>query len=447
MKTVKDHHLFKRNEIYWLQFRKTYKDNAGKKQHLHIRESLETRNLDEAIRKRDERLSEYVHKDRNQLRENIVQKIRTDNEKIAVIQKDKNKISLSDAWDRYTVSLERNRPKDSTFKQYFFQWDKFHTHIKDTSPDKQYLDDIGKADAETFLQSLAKLTPNTYNKILRTLRGIFDVLWKDYPEKVNPFHTFKSRTDIPTSHRELTETELKNIFSKSDGELKVLFAIGYYCGLRLKDASLLDWQNISFRQNRITVIPAKTSSKNKVLKIPLHPALKSILLEIYTTDRTGYVLPEIASNYLIDPTRITNIIQSHFVACGIKTQKTAEGKKAICVAGYHSFRHGYVSNLHNEGVSQAIAMELVGHGSPQIHRLYTHTGEADMAKAVNSIPQMPGTKKLIASGENPAIDVKAEQEPGEAENRLKQASGLIREAKVKDISTAFRKKLLTVLEG
>lgn len=444
MKTVKDHHLFMREKIYWLRFEKTYKDDNGTEQRVRIRESLKTKNQDEAIKRRDERINEYQARDRNKLRENILQKIRTDSEKIAVIQKDKNKISLSDVWDRYTVSLERNRPKDSTFKQYFFQWDKFHTHIKETAPGKQYLDDITKADAEKFLQGLSKLTPNTYNKILRTLRGIFDVLWKDYPEKVNPFHTFKSRTDIPTSHRELTETELKNIFSKSDGELKVLFAIGYYCGLRLKDAALLDWQNISFRQSRITVIPAKTSSKNKILKIPLHPALKLILLELYTTDQTGYVLPETAANYLIDPTRITNMIQSHFITCGIKTQKTAEGKKAICIAGYHSFRHGYVSNLHDSGVSQAIAMELVGHGSPQIHRLYTHTGEADMTKAVNSIPQIPGTKKLIASGEIPAIDVKADDEPTDQGKRIAEALGFV---KVASMPEDTRIKLLAILDG
>lgn len=443
MDTTKKHHLTQRNKIYWLQYKITFKDENGKKQRVRIQESLKTKNLDEAIKRRDERINEYQLKDRNQFRENILHKVKSDTEKIAEIQaieqKEDNKILLVNVWDKYSISLDRERPKDSTFKQYFFQWDNFHKHIKKTAPEKAYLDEIMKKDAEKFLQGLSNLTPNTYNKILRTLRGIFKILWIDRPQTENPFYTFKSRTDIPTSHRELTLTELKDVCGKAEGELRALLAIGAYTGLRLKDAALLQWQNISFGQERITVIPAKTSRKNKVVIIPLHYDLKAILLETYTTDKSGYVLPETSANYLKDPTRITNMIQAHFKACGIETQKIEKDKKAICIAGYHSLRHSLVSILANSGTAQALTMELVGHGSPQIHRIYTHGDQSALNKAVNSMPSL-----LLTASVKPVIEVKVDTEPEDYEKRVKLALELVKSAKMpKDTQS----KLLQILEG
>ncbi|MFZ2655612.1 MAG: site-specific integrase [Victivallales bacterium] len=442
-----DHHLYQRPKkktgIYWLKYERTFTDETGNKQKVLIQESLKTKNLNEAIKRRDDRLREYQIKDRNQFREEILDKIKTDSEKIEKIQaikkRETNKISLADVWDKYSVSLDRERPKESTFKQYRFQWDGFYKHIKDIAPNRLYLDDITKEDAEKYLQTLTNLTPNTYNKIIRTLRGVFKVLWIDRPQNENPFYTFKSRTDIPTSHRELTLTELKDVCGKAEGELRVLLAIGAYTGLRLKDAALLQWQNISFAQDRITVIPAKTSRKNKIAKIPLHYDLKAILLETYTTDKTGYVLPEISANYLKDPTRVTNMIQAHFKTCGIETQQKTEGKKAICVAGYHSLRHSLVSTLANSGTAQALTMELVGHGSPQIHRIYTHGDQGALNKAVNSMPSL-----LLTAGVKPVIDVKADSDPSDLENRVKEAIALIQSG---DIPAELKSKLISILGG
>jgi integrase len=440
--TTNKHHLFTRNGIYWLRYRKTFKDDKGNIELVNLRESLETRNLEDAKKRRDDKLREYQLKDRNELRENLLKNIRHDEEKIAAIQNSRNKTSIAEAWAKYDdyVSVHKNRPKTSTFRQYEIQWECFTRKLKEIAPKKQYLEDVTKEDAETYLQGISKkITPNTYNKTLRTLRGVFKTIWKDRPDIENPFHDFEIKSLETTSHRPLTETELKAVCSKATGELKILIAIGFFTALRLKDAALLKWENVSFRNGMITAIPAKTSRKNKIVNIPIHPVLKAVLLEIYTTDAKGYILPGMAADYLKDPTRITNMIQEHFKACGIDTQYKDGKKKAICIAGFHSLRHSQVSILASKGTAQAVSMALVGHGSPEIHRVYTSIEQDALRKAVNTLPDISGA-------DNPAIEVKAEQMPGDLEKRIAEALELIGLANEKDISETFKKRLLSTLK-
>ncbi len=46
------------------------------------------------------------------------------------------------------------------------------------------------------------------------------------------------------SHRELTIEELRQVCSAATGELRTLFAIGLYSGLRLADAVTLQWGEV-----------------------------------------------------------------------------------------------------------------------------------------------------------------------------------------------------------
>ena len=55
---------------------------------------------------------------------------------------------------------------------------------------------------------------------------------------------------------------------------------------------------------------------------------------------------------------------------------------------FHSLRHTAVSMMEAAGIPEATGMELVGHESVEMSRLYTHTGDAELKRASESFPDI-----------------------------------------------------------
>jgi integrase len=55
---------------------------------------------------------------------------------------------------------------------------------------------------------------------------------------------------------------------------------------------------------------------------------------------------------------------------------------------FHSLRHTAVTLLKDAGVPDAVVMELVGHDSAAMSRLYTHVGKEALSKAAATLPEL-----------------------------------------------------------
>lgn len=188
--------------------------------------------------------------------------------------------------------------------------------------------------------------------------------------------------------------ELKRVCQSATGELRVLLAIGIYCGLRLGDAATLRWCEVDLARNLISRIPGKTARRRPVpLHIPVHPALKTILTEIPTENRGEYVMPETAALYAKRIDAVTDLIQAHFKANAIQTHKPGTGKgngRAVIEVGFHSLRHSFVSLCRAANVPLSIVEALVGHSNPAMTRHYTHTSDDAASQAVSTLPALMG---------------------------------------------------------
>ena len=62
---------------------------------------------------------------------------------------------------------------------------------------------------------------------------------------------------------------------------------------------------------------------------------------------------------------------------------------------FHSLRHTATSMLKAAGVSNAIAMQIIGHESEAVSRQYTHLSTDDLRPAMAKLPDVSakGTKK------------------------------------------------------
>ena len=326
-------------------------------------------------------------------------------------------LTLADGFDAFENSLQRKEVKDSTLRMYRCQYMRFVKWAAQHFPGVHELRQVDENIAGQFLHyilEILRLDNDTYNKYVSLFRNVWKILETPARIKVNPWTNFPARGKDPHSRRCLTIEEMLRVTAALKGEMKLLFAVGIYTGMRLSDCCLLDWGHIDLVQHFIHPIPRKqkTRSRKLELPIPIHPILYELLVDIPTTARTGYLLPGFADLYERKQSSVASTrIQRFFKSCGIQTQITAtNGRKKVDV-GFHSFRHTFVTELMNGGnASIELVQTLVGHKNPAMTRYYNHPQAEGLRNAVYSLPDVFQKGSII---DIPSTDITPNQEdPG-----------------------------------
>ncbi len=311
-------------------------------------------------------------------------------------------LALADAFDAYERSANRPDSGERTLADYRSYFSGFLSWIATNRPDYIELRDVTQEDAQDYANDLkAKASAGTYNKRVVFFRCLWRVL-ADHPKArlvCNPWEKVKKREVIEHTRRELTIEELANVCGSVTGEMRTLFAVGVYTGLRLGDCALLDWGEVDLARSRICLIPRKTKrhAHGKPVVIPIHPTLADILAEIPTKKRKGYVVPELAELYERNNSLLCRRISAVFAAAGISTQSKKEGERAKVDVGFHSLRHTFVSLSANAGAPLAVVQSIVGHSNPAMTRHYFHESEAALTSAVAALPDVTGEANQVES--------------------------------------------------
>ena len=326
-------------------------------------------------------------------------------------------LTILNSFKAYVDSPTRPDSGARTMKNYESQFNRFVNWMEENHPDIKELRLVTKEIASSFAGELSKtLTSNSFNKYLVLFRRIWKVLFKN-PEarlKINPWDKdeISNKLEVQHSRRELTVDELSRVLTMVSGEMRTLFVIGIYCGLRLGDAATLKWGSVDLVRRTITLMPNKIArSKNaKLVQIPIHNTLFRLLFEIPQDERKGYVLPELATLYLKGKSKgatLSKRIQKIFKDCGIDTGCTVEGySRGGVEVGFHSMRHSFVSLSANAGVPMAMVQALVGHSNPAMTRHYMHDDLKAVQKAVYALPDVSGTETpdLIAEASKKELE-------------------------------------------
>lgn len=323
--------------------------------------------------------------------ENLAVKIEGRKAEIRRYEDSKPALALADGFEAYRRSRERPDTGAATLDMYESQYNRLVRWAADNVPDAKEMRNFTRATADAFATYLAgELSPNSYNKYLTLLKRVWDVLADEARITENPWVKIRHMALATHTRRELTVEELARVCGSVTGEMRLLFAVGIYTGLRLGDCALLEWGAIDLARNRIMTIPRKTArhAHGKPVVIPLHPTLAALLAEIPPKDRKGYLLPKVAETYLDDDTKLSRRIQAIFTNAGIRTQTTADGERAKVDIGFHSLRHTFVSLSANAGAPLAVVQAIVGHSNPAMTRHYFHESEAALQSAVAALPSI-----------------------------------------------------------
>lgn len=316
-------------------------------------------------------------------------------------------LALDNGFTVYRSSLKRPQGAgEAALDRYESYYKQFIAWIKTNRPGYKELRDIDRTDANEYARDFLQggRSGGTFNKHLTLLRSVWTVLAEEDEDKplqpqgkelprakltCNPWDKIRNREHTPHRKRELTIEELRKVCECAEGEMRALFALGIYTGLRLGDCCLLEWAAIDMQRKMIRAKPRKTKKHGTWVLIPLRPELEAMLATVPVENRTGYVLPETAAQYLRCDITVSNHIQAIFEKCGIKTTtKTSENQKAQVDVGFHSLRHTFVSMLGNAGASLALVQSIVGHTSREMTQHYFHESETALRGAVNLLPNI-----------------------------------------------------------
>ena len=271
---------------------------------------------------------------------------------------------------------------------------------------KEFQESIGKraekdislvtpAQASSWRDGLAgRLAAHTVNKAIKALRGAWSQAAKEGLATSNPFKTVdlvKGRKTFETTRRAFTLDELRRILDAASGEWRGIILFGLYTGQRLSDITGLAWNQIDTAEGVVRFVTGKTGA---VLDLPLaRPLLDWIGKAKVPKSPNAPVFPEADACTV---SQNSKAFAKVLVAAGLRkelpshtgTGKGRNAKREASEVTFHCLRHTATSLLKNAGVSDVVAMEIIGHKTEAVSRTYTHIESQTMKRAIEALPDV-----------------------------------------------------------
>jgi len=257
---------------------------------------------------------------------------------------------------------------------------------------------VAASDIVQFRDALAnRVTPGTVNVAVKILRSAFAQARRDGLINVNEAErvTLLKRQNDRFERRPFTLPELKRILEVASDEWRGMILFGLYTGQRLSDLASLTWQNLDLQRGELRLLTGKTGRRQI---IPLAPPLLRHVETLPAGDRPDAALfPRIhaTAQRHKHAGNLSNEFFSILVAAGLAQKKshkaTGKGRSAKREqneVSFHSLRHTATSLLKNAGVSEAVAMEFVGHDSKSVSQQYTHIETSALRQAADKMPDI-----------------------------------------------------------
>jgi len=330
-----------------------------------------------------------------------------------------HKVKLAEVWERYLANQTRPQSSEGTLGNYRRMWDKFvTTHLSVNHPGIEWMSEITPDDAKSYAAKLATeaISANTFNYHIQACRLVCKVLTEEAGLEVNPFSGIEKRSGIQQKREEFSAPEVVSILNAFDHlddypkraslhllnpeEMKALFYLLAYSGLRLVDACLLKWSNISERKGLITTYPVKTRQVAREVHIPIHEVLKAELQKAKAwKDDSGYVLPKTAARYKSNVDGITGDCIRILEWNEFKERNGVKIGRDRRKYGVHSFRHFYASQAANSGVPISLLADILGDNIHTLQKYYIHASDESRRQVLAALPsvkQEPATPSKVA---------------------------------------------------
>jgi integrase len=211
----------------------------------------------------------------------------------------------------------------------------------------------------------------------------------------NPFAALRTNLNVQNDRRHLRRAilpdELQALLTTTatcpirrckmtGGQRCLCYAVALGTGLRRNELGVLTPGSFDLKADPPVVRLSGAHTKNrKQATLPLRRDLADRLQAWLRGRPPGEVL------FPIKDRQVNYMIQADLKAAGVPYVK--EGR----TLDFHALRVSFVSSLALSGVPLAVAQKLARHSDPRLTaNVYTHLGLADLSRAVESLPPLPG---------------------------------------------------------
>lgn len=374
----------------------------------HVAKTTGTRDHDEALKKLEEFMAPFVHRDKLMALKMLEARVAGVEKREELEEANRAQMLLCNSWWYYIDSCRRRDASEATLVSKKNVWGNFVSWIGLVYEENMEVRAVTPEIADAYLLYLKRcVSPTTWNNRLCYLREIYRVIMEKAKAKGNPFDGIPLLPKDCHSRRELAPVEIRRLLAEAErrGDCwRSLVLTGLYTGLRLGDCCRLTWEKINLEREIIQLIPSKTRriSPNRIVTIPIHPHLAKIYQRLSVgrespdvdeekTPNGGvepkYVLPEIGKMYAKAPHRVSFNLEKIFKSAGIRMSVVVDGRRCkVPEATFHSLRHTFVSMAANAGIPLHIIQSIVGHESRAMTWHYYHEDEGMLRKAIATIP-------------------------------------------------------------
>lgn len=156
-------------------------------------------------------------------------------------------------------------------------------------------------------------------------------------------------------------------------------------GQRLGDIRQLRWEQFDWERRVVHMTTGKTGRR---LQQPMLAGFYEWARARYEWaqgqggEQAVYVLPRLRSHSNPSP-EFTQLVRLHGI--GLRGEAGVGRRRVWHSKTFHSLRATVVTMLHANGVSQGMAMELVGHDSPEVHAVYLRPTAEQLREAAGRL--------------------------------------------------------------
>lgn len=248
---------------------------------------------------------------------------------------------------------------------------------------------------------LGRVSPGTVNKALAILKAGFSRAVTKRQLEFSPAEHVEFVEEDQARRRPFTAAEIAKLLKATDSdelkkqlesegpEWRTMILVGFYTGLRLGDCANLTWANVDLLNATLSVKTQKTG-RNQIL--PIAEPLLRHLNKLAGDDPSAPLCPMLHGQR---STLLSNHFHLVMSAAGLVEKRTHAGKgrgrnarRNLGKISFHSLRYNTTSALKSAGVSDSVAMDIVGHETEAVSRNYTKIADDAKRAAINKLPDI-----------------------------------------------------------
>ncbi len=229
---------------------------------------------------------------------------------------------------------------------------------------------LRRAEARSFVDAqLERVRRPTVVKYIGYISPMFMAALEDEMIDRNPFFRLRvpeSRVFAPVKKGAFTPEEVRAMLGALSPEFRsMVLCCLFLGGQRLGDVATLRWEQVDREAGLVTLTTGKT---RREMAIPIIPALAEHLSSL--PRESEYLHPWAAKTYLkAGPSPISSRFRAELEEGGIVPPFVASGREHAPKT-FHSLRATAATLLHEVGVDDALAREVVGHDTAAAHQHY-----------------------------------------------------------------------------